>query len=601
MENKDAKLIRKFITLAESVQPKTEEIHNEEEVQEIEVQETEEPIDEQVKMFQDAIKTLARAAGEEKALWQTIKTEIPTIGAEYKTLKDFQIAAEAGKIGAAQSAELVKFAIKNSPELAMKMKGLLRGQPEFAEIAKQVFPKGTLNPADPRKMEIAKKTLSQMGIEGKEAEQMLKKAAQDAAGTGGVSKRAVDKAIANRAKGMKGASAEVKAVETNVKSGTEASNQIKKAIDGGEGLVARWKDKFLKGSEYLKKYKPNMFEKLRAIKSKLNWKNMILYGLAGWGTIEILKSLFGDDDKGGVMPDCVVNLEGMEWGATSNGDAMIYTKNEFDAKSKGHGGLKFYPNNRVWTMDNAMSGSYACKSGKLQVSEEEITEQSSNITITWDDKSSKPVPVPTGNTQTETGTTITYTECKGFPLTYGCKGEEIKKIQVCIGLPGKYQTGNFGPITMKALGGLKEVTKTKYEEIIKKCEGGQGGSTSGNTTTVSGTTSGDTKTTTTVSGTTSGDTKTSTVSVTGETPSDLYARLVKAKTLVGRLRGRRIVYKGPDLSKEEREKLESHMTKMGYRVSRDNFDYRKGDKIIFKRNKEEDTTTPKGVTQEPTK
>jgi hypothetical protein len=601
MENKDAKLIRKFITLAESVQPKTEEIHNEEEVQEIEVQETEEPIDEQVKMFQDAIKTLARAAGEEKALWQTIKTEIPTIGAEYKTLKDFQIAAEAGKIGAAQSAELVKFAIKNSPELAMKMKGLLRGQPEFAEIAKQVFPKGTLNPADPRKMEIAKKTLSQMGIEGKEAEQMLKKAAQDAAGTGGVSKRAVDKAIANRAKGMKGASAEVKAVETNVKSGAEASNQIKKAIDGGEGLVARWKDKFLKGSEYLKKYTPNMFEKLRAIKSKLNWKNMILYGLAGWGTIEILKSLFGDDDKGGVMPDCVVNLEGMEWGATSNGEAMIYTKNEFDEKSKGHGGLKFYPNNRVWTMDNAMSGSYACKSGKLQVSEEEITEQASNITITWDDKGEKPVPVPTGNTQTETGTTITYTECKGFPLTYGCKGEEIKKIQVCIGLPGKYQTGNYGPITMKALGGLKEVTKEKYDEIIKKCEGGQGGSTSGNTTTVSGTTSGDTKTTTTVSGTTSGDTKTTTVSVTGETPSDLYARLVKAKTLVGRLRGRRIVYKGPDLSKEEREKLESHMTKMGYRVSRDNFDYRKGDKIIFKRNKEEDTTAPKGVTQEPTK
>lgn len=607
MENKDAKLIRKFITLAESVKPKTDEIINEEEVQNIEVHETEEPIDEQVKMFQDAIKTLARAAGEEKALWQTIKNEIPAIGAEYKTLKDFQLAAEAGKIGAAQSAELVKFAIKNSPELAMKMKGLLRGQPEFAEIAKQVFPKGTLNPADPRKMEIAKKTLSQMGIEGKEAEQMLKKAAQDAAGTGGVSKKAVDKAIANRAKQMKGASAEVKAVETNVKSGTEASNQIKKAIDGGGGLAARWKDKFLKGSEYLKKYKPNMFEKLRAIKSKLNWKNMILYGLAGWGTIEILKSLFGDDDKGGVMPDCVVNLEGMEWGATSDGGAMIYTKNEFDAKSKGHGGLKFYPNNRVWTMDNTMSGSYACKSGKLQVSEEEMTEQASNITITWDEKGEKPtpIPVPTGDTKTETGTTITYTECKGFPLTYGCKGDEIKKIQVCIGLPGKYQTGNYGPITMKALGGLKEITKEKYDEIVKKCEGGQGpitGSTSGNTTTVSGTTSGSTSgNTTTVSGTTSGDTKTATVNVTGETPSDLYARLVKAKTLVGRLRGRRIVYKGPDLTKEEREKLEVHMKKMGYRVSRDNFDYRKGDKIVFKRNKDEETTEPTGVTQEPTK
>ena len=627
MENKDAKLIRKFITLAESVKPKTDEIINEEEVQDIEVQETEEPIDEQVKMFQDAIKTLARAAGEEKALWQTIKNEIPAIGAEYKTLKDFQLAAEAGKIGAAQSAELVKFAIKNSPELAMKMKGLLRGQPEFAEIAKQVFPKGTLNPADPRKMEIAKKTLSQMGIEGKEAEQMLKKAAQDAAGTGGVSKKAVDKAIANRAKGMKGASPEVKALETNVKTGEEAAKKIE---DASKKIGGSYTNIFIKNITNIKNYTVQMFEKLRAVKSKLNWKNMILYGLAGWGTIEILKSLFGDGDskKSSVMPDCVVNLEGMEWGVTSGGDAMIYTKNEFNQESKGHGGLKFYAQGRVWTMDNAMSGSYACKSGKLQVSEEEgeISEQSSNIIITWDKKGEKPVPVPvpTGNTKTETGSTITYFECNNFPLYYGCKGDYVKKIQVCLGMSAKYQTGNLGPKTKEALdnwarinkenmnvgrstggpvGVMVEwgVSKETYDKIVKKCEGGQGpitGSTSGNTTTVSGTTSGNT---TTVSGTTSGDTKTATVNVTGETPSDLYARLVKAKTLVGRLRGRRIVYKGPDLTKEEREKLEVHMKKMGYRVSRDNFDYRKGDKIVFKRNKDEETTEPTGVTQEPTK
>jgi hypothetical protein len=376
-----------------------------------------------------------------------------------------------------------------------------------------------------------------------------------------------------------------------------------------------------------------MFEKLRAVKSKLNWKNMILYGLAGWGTIEILKSLFGDGDskKSSVMPDCVVNLEGMEWGVTSGGDAMIYTKNEFNQESKGHGGLKFYPNNRVWTMDNAMSGSYACKSGKLQVNEEEMTEQASNITITWDEKGEKPtpVPVPTGNTKTEK--TITYTDCKGFPLTYGCKGDQIKKLQVCLGMEAKYQTGNFGPKTMAALSSriskemnppgqvgmhgshfviinkvrTEGITEKMYNSIIKTCEGGQGpitgstsGSTSGNTTTTTGTTSGNTTTTT---GTTSGDTKTTTVNVTGETPSDLYARLVKAKTLVGRLRGRKIVYKGPDLTKEEREKLEVHMKKMGYRVSRDNFDYRKGDKIVFKRNKDEETTEPKGLTQEPTK
>lgn len=615
MENKDAKLIRKFITLAESIQPKSEEpIINE--TQEVEVQETEQPIDEQVKMFQDAIKTLARVAGEEKALWQTIKTEIPTIGAEYKTLKDFQLAAEAGKISAAQSAELVKFAIKEVPELGIKIKGMLSAQPEFAQLAKQVFPKGTQMAPNVAKMDIAKKTLAQMGIDGKQAEEMLKKAAQGAA-EGGVSSKAIDKAIQNRAKQLKGASSEVKAVETNVKSAEEASSKVIQTIgDAGGKLAAEWAKKFKDGANYLKKFKPNMFEKLRAIKSKLNWKNMILYGLAGYGTYEILKSLFGDgDNKGGVMPDCVVNLEGMEWGATSQGDAMIYTKNEFDSQSKGHGGLKFYSNKRVWTMDNQMSGTWACKAGggvavgaknaASSLTEDSLTEQSSNISITWDSKGENPIPpVPTpetGKTETQTGTTITYTECKGFPLTYGCKGDNVKKIQVCIGLPGKYQTGNYGPITMKALGGLKEVSKEKFDEIVKKCEGGQvSGSTTGGTTTTTGTTTGNTTTTTGTTGNTTTTTGTTTT-VTGETPSDLYARLVKAKTLVGRLRGRRIVYKGPDLTKEEREKLEIHMKKMGYRVSRDNFDFRKGDKIVFKRNNEEDTTTPTGVTQEPTK
>ena len=616
MENKDAKLIRKFITLAESIQPKSEEpIINE--TQEVEVQETEQPIDEQVKLFQDAIKTLARVAGEEKALWQTIKTEIPSIGAEYKTLKDFQLAAEAGKISAVQSAELVKFAIKEVPELGIKIKGMLSAQPEFAELAKQVFPKGTQMAPNVAKMDIAKKTLAQMGIEGKQAEEMLRKAAQGAA-QGGVSTKAIDKAIANRAKTLKGGASEVKAVETNAKTGAEAAEQIKKLESVKPiGITSIQINQFI---QRITKYNIQMFQKLRNIKSKLNWKNLILYGLAGWGTIEILKSLFGEGDKKpSVMPDCVVNLEGMEWGATSQGDAMIYTKNEFDAKSKGHGGLKFYANGRVWTMDNQMSGTYACKAGKVQVSEEEVvSEQSSNITITWDEKGKTPTPTPspeTGKTETQSGTTITYVECSNFPIQYGCKGDPIKKIQVCLGMPAKYQTGNFGPITKKYLidylsknieigkligskGIAGGISKEMYDAIVKQCEGGQGGST-GDTTSKTATTVTNTSTTTPTTTTTTPTATTTTVA--GESPSDLYARLVKAKTLVGRLRGRRIVYKGPDLTKEEREKLESHMKKMGYRVSRDNFDFRKGDKIVFKRNNEEDTTTPTGVTQEPTK
>ena len=621
MENKDAKLIRKFITLAESVKPKAEEtIINEN--QEIEVQETEQSVDEQVSLFKDALLTLGRVAKEEKALWQEIKTQIPSIGERFKNVDELIVAIEGGKLTAMESAGLVKTALKNSPELAMKIRGMISQEKGFADIAKQVYPKGTLNPADPRKMEIAKKTLAQMGIEGKQADEMLKKAAQGAA-EGGVSKKAVDKAIANRAKTMKGSAAEVKAVETNAKTGAEAVQQLTK-LQKPLGRLPEWLKKIM---DRVGKYRPDMFQKLRNIKSKLNWKNMILYGLAGYGTIEILKSLFGEGGKEpSAMPDCVVNLEGMEWGATSQGDAMIYTKNEFDAKSKGHGGLKFYSNGRVWTMDNQMSGSYACKAGKVQVTTEGmVTEQASNISITWDTKGENPTPVPTpetGKTETQTGTTITYTECNKFPLVYGCKGDKVKKIQVCLGMPAKYQTGNLGVKTKEALEdwgrrnktpmmvptntnttnmpgvGLKfGVSEENYNLIVKQCEGGQvsTGTTTGGTTTTTGTTTGNTTTTTGTTG------NTTTTTVTGETPSDLYARLVKAKTLVGRLRGRRIVYKGPDLTKEEREKLEVHMKKMGYRVSRDNFDYRKGDKVVFKRNKDEEITEPTGVTQEPTK
>ena len=38
-----------------------------------------------------------------------------------------------------------------------------------------------------------------------------------------------------------------------------------------------------------------------------------------------------------------------------------------------------------------------------------------------------------------------------FPLKIGDSGPKIKKLQFCLGLPAKYQTGNFGETTMKAI------------------------------------------------------------------------------------------------------------------------------------------------------
>jgi hypothetical protein len=603
MENKDALLIRKLITLVESTDEKVMN-HDTSENNNIE-----EPLDEQAVMFQDAIKTLARTAKEEKGLWQTIKTEIPAIGNKFKNADDFIKAAEAGKIGAAESASIVKFAVKNSPELAMKIKGLLKLQPEFAEMSKMVFPKGTQMAADVAKMEIAKKTLTQMGIDAKEAEAMIRDAAQQSAGTAKVTTKAVDKAIARRAKDLKGSSSEVSALIKDTKSGTEAASTIKAEISkvkelGPEGvkLASKWE----KAGVSIGKYSAKTWDRLKSVKGKMNLKNLILYGLAGWGSYEIIKDLFGSDDKGtssGVMPDCIANAEGTEIGVTSDGSVMVYTKKDIDSNSTGHGGAKFYANNRVWTMDNAMSGTYGCKGSKVEIvaenlKESVLMEELSDIIVKWDNKNTV-VPEPP---KKEEKKKTKYTDRNKFPYRFGDRGPIIKEVQICFGFPVNLQTGNFGPKTLKKLQELystSEINEDTYNKIKEKCKSTS--TTDTKTDTKTDTTTTDTKKPVTpdvkpientkpVSDTTASTTQPPSSPKT-ESGGELYARL-NAEGLLGPRKFQKsvIVYKGEDLSKEELDKLTTYLGTRGFRLSRDNKDKRFGEKIVFKKNKPTEET-----------
>lgn len=45
----------------------------------------------------------------------------------------------------------------------------------------------------------------------------------------------------------------------------------------------------------------------------------------------------------------------------------------------------------------------------------------------------------------------TYTACKPGQYKRGCKSDVVKQVQACLGMPVKYQTGNFGPITQSNL------------------------------------------------------------------------------------------------------------------------------------------------------
>jgi hypothetical protein len=65
----------------------------------------------------------------------------------------------------------------------------------------------------------------------------------------------------------------------------------------------------------------------------------------------------------------------------------------------------------------------------------------------------------------------TFISCPDtLPIKKSCKNETVRRVQACLGLPTKYQTGNFGPITQKALVGKgQDGTKITTETIIAVC------------------------------------------------------------------------------------------------------------------------------------
>jgi hypothetical protein len=273
-------------------------------------------------------------------------------------------------------------------------------------------------------------------------------------------------------------------------------------------------------------------------------------------------------------------------GYTPTGIARVILKN-----TQYPNGVAFFTNGRVANLETKERGNWRCKSGKAVVSESKkmsllslLNEEVglNNIDITWD----------SGKDNNTTTTGSKYIDCSSYDINkqdipFLCKSPIVKEIQKCLGLEPKYQTGNFGPITMEKLG-AKVITKAKYEEIIANC------GSSSNVTTSDVTNAGggykpkglgkvDTSKFDYLNGT-SGDSPTNPTDPTNvtseETPEQFYNRLKNEGLIEGddattfytdengeqRSYGpsRRILYKGPNLSKEQFNNLNSVITKLGY-------------------------------------
>jgi hypothetical protein len=91
-------------------------------------------------------------------------------------------------------------------------------------------------------------------------------------------------------------------------------------------------------------------------------------------------------------------------------------------------------------------GDWSCESDKIYIKYDDGTvfdgDKVVRKTTTTTEKQK------TGNTSGKSK----YTECpETLPIKQYCKNETVRKIQACLKMPKRYQTGNFGPITQEYL------------------------------------------------------------------------------------------------------------------------------------------------------
>jgi len=118
----------------------------------------------------------------------------------------------------------------------------------------------------------------------------------------------------------------------------------------------------------------------------------------------------------------------------------------------------------------------------------------------YDGDAEAPSDIPTDNSNADGGGGTSggskYTECpEELPIKQYCKNETIRKVQACLKMPTRYQTGNFGPITQEYLESRsQDGTVITTETIIAVCGDSGVSATTGDTATTAGTTTGGTTT-----------------------------------------------------------------------------------------------------------
>lgn len=387
----------------------------------------------------------------------------------------------------------------------------------------------------------------------------------------------------------------------NAKKNPAFKKQVAKGI--AKRRTASGKQKNMKpktdGSTVPPQQKTTLMSKARELMDmvkvkKMTWKEVLAWGAAiGVGALALWWFLYDSDTVPDDLPEdeptdtgeyaaCIQKLVNDGKGkivSSSTGEISVLVLSSSDYP----GGIKFYSNGRVFDVAARKMGKYTCKEGQLTIAEQELmpyayqysrdketstspeTQDSSNvetqgssnfnisdtIQITWD-------------TPKVSGGGTTYRDCnsKSLPHEFGCRSEQIKKAQICLGLPQKYQTGNFGPITKKAIEdkGIDTSNGLTQDVLDKVC--GSEGTTPLNREPIQPITADRLK----MSDLTMPkvDIKLPNIKPLEVSDTVFYNALRDNGNIVGEDGNNRIKYKGPDLDEVQLGKLDNVILPMGY-------------------------------------
>ena len=415
------------------------------------------------KIAQNTFKALKSILSADKAIFNSLKNDVSILKKFNNAddfLKELQFIESGGVskiIDKSDFVTLVKEFSKNK-NISTKIKGALVNSPAFDDVVKKIYPNGINNPANAKAMDVAKRYYERFGIVGQEFESMLKSRVNPKL-TQGSLPSVIGKEMMMVDKTAQG-------LMKNPVSAKAAADDLVQYVIVDAGKAGLPKGKFEMIGRNLGYYGASGFNKLKSLRQKMSLKKAILYGLAGYGTYEYLKTLFSDGEGISVLPPCVVNTEKIILSPTPSGDIVGILSTTGVEEYDKVGGLKFYSNNRVWTADNSKSGKYSCDSNteiktesliKRKINEQNI----GDIQITWD-------AAKTGKDESGAGTggktqNFTWKESpscddvfKGVAtISKGMKGECVTKIQTQLKTKGFDEVGNpdgkFGGKTKSAV------------------------------------------------------------------------------------------------------------------------------------------------------